>query len=318
MSSALCVTVVGAGAIGLTCALRLSQAGHDVTVVARDLPPNTTSVLAAAIWYPYLALPRDRVTGWAAASYAVFAAIAASSPAAGVRMLPGREIVRASAADPWWRGAVPDFRRLEAGELPSGCEAGWGFTAPTIDMPRYLEWLLGELRARDVELVQRAVTDLDAESQASDAVVVCPGLSARDLLGDHEMTPVRGQIAVLSNPGLREWLLDDSALDVESTTYVIPRLATVVCGGTAQRDRVDLTPDPATGAAILARARQLVPMLAGAEVIAHRVGLRPARSAVRLELAPDNSKIIYCYGHGGAGITLSWGCADEVVALCEA
>jgi D-amino-acid oxidase len=38
------------------------------------------------------------------------------------------------------------------------------------------------------------------------------------------------------------------------------------------------------------------------------------RSLVRLEREAD---VVHCYGHGGAGMTLSWGCADEVVALVD-
>jgi D-amino-acid oxidase len=64
--------------------------------------------------------------------------------------------------------------------------------------------------------------------------------------------------------------------------------------------------------AILRRALRLVPELAGAEVIGHRVGLRPARAEVRLERVGD---VVHCYGHGGAGVTLSWGCARDVAAL---
>ena len=49
----------------MTCAVRLAEDGHQVEVLARDLPLETTSVVAAALWYPYLALPQDRVTAWA-------------------------------------------------------------------------------------------------------------------------------------------------------------------------------------------------------------------------------------------------------------
>jgi D-amino-acid oxidase len=47
-------------------------------------------------------------------------------------------------------------------------------------------------------------------------------------------------------------------------------------------------------------------------VLRHKVGLRPVRPAVRVEREGD---VVHCYGHGGAGVTLSWGSADEVVAL---
>jgi D-amino-acid oxidase len=72
---------------------------------------------------------------------------------------------------------------------------------------------------------------------------------------------------------------------------------------------------------VLERAAELVPQLRRARVLASRVGLRPARPAVRLESAhhPDGRPggVVHCYGHGGAGVTLSWGCADEVVACVD-
>ena len=89
----------------------------------------------------------------------------------------------------------------------------------------------------------------------------------------------------------------------------------MVVGGIPDVDSWDLRPDPETAAAILARATALVPGLRGAEVLAHRVGLRPARPAVRLEAVPhpdgESGGVVHCYGHGGAGVTLSWGCADD-------
>ena len=70
------VIVVGAGVVGLTCALRLLEDGHRVDVLARDLPLETTSAVAAALWYPYRAYPFERVTAWSAAGYRRFADLA--------------------------------------------------------------------------------------------------------------------------------------------------------------------------------------------------------------------------------------------------
>ena len=83
----------------------------------------------------------------------------------------------------------------------------------------------------------------------------------------------------------------------------------VVVGGTADEGEWSRTPDLGTATALLQRATRLVPELAGGHVVAHRVGLRPARPTVRLEA---EGRVVHSYGHGGAGVTLSWGCADEV------
>jgi D-amino-acid oxidase len=57
------------------------------------------------------------------------------------------------------------------------------------------------------------------------------------------------------------------------------------------------------------------PRLRGAEILGHRVGLRPCRPEVRLESEPlDGGVLWHNYGHGGAGISLSWGCAAEIAA----
>ena len=78
-------------------------------------------------------------------------------------------------------------------------------------------------------------------------------------------------------------------------------------------------PSEETVKRIVARATDLVPDLRGARVLGTRVGLRPARPAVRLE-AEDRPEgpVVHCYGHGGSGVTLSWGCADEVADLVDA
>jgi D-amino-acid oxidase len=306
------VIVVGAGVVGLTCAVRLLEAGHRVDVVARDLPRETTSAVAAALWYPYRALPQERVSAWAATSYAVFDALADTDPECGVRMLPGIEVFHGSPPTPWWRAAVPALER--AGEVPGGWSGGWSLRAPVVEMPVYLDWLSGRVEELGGTLTR---LNLSALPTGAGLVVNCSGLGARLLGGDRTVVPVRGQVAYVEQVGLDHWWLDrgeSTASDTAAPTYVVPRRHDIVVGGTDVEGEWSRTPSPADATAILARAARLVPALRAARVLRHKVGLRPVRPAVRLERQGD---LIHCYGHGGAGVTLSWGAADEVLALAE-
>jgi len=293
--------VVGAGVVGLTAAVCLREAGVAADVVAREEPQDTTSAVAAALWYPYRALPAQRVTAWSAASYEALSALAAVA-GSGVRMRAGTELLAPDAPDPWWRDAVPGLERTRE---------GLRFVAPAVDMSVHLPWLVGRLRALGGAIERRHVAALD-ELEA-DAVVNCAGLGARELAGDASLTAVRGQVVRVTAPGVQEWLLDQS--DPERLVYVVPRERDVVLGGTAQEGAEDRTADPATTAAIRARCAALVPGLLDAPVVGVAVGLRPVRPTVRLEA---EGRVVHCYGHGGAGVTLAWGCALEVAALLGA
>lgn len=297
------VVVVGAGVVGLTCAVRLLEAGHRVDVVARDLPLETTSVVAAALWYPYRALPQDRVTAWARTAYDAFAALA-HDPATGVVLRVGTEVFAERQPDPWWQDAVPALDRETS--LPAGYADGWTFVSPVVEMPVHLHWLAGRVEQLGGTLTRLSLSALPA---VDGLVVNASGLGARLLGEDPTVTPVRGQVLLVEQVGLDRWWLDSAA-----PTYVVPRERDVVVGGTADEGEWSRTPDPVTARAVLDRAVRLVPELAGARVLGHRVGLRPARPRVRLERVGD---VIHCYGHGGAGVTVSWGCADEVVRMAR-
>jgi D-amino-acid oxidase len=100
-------------------------------------------------------------------------------------------------------------------------------------------------------------------------------------------------------------------------TYVIPRSHDCILGGTAEDGEWSTEPDPRTAAAILERCAALEPRLAEAEVLEHKVGLRPGRKEIRLERedVAHGPPRIHNYGHGGSGVTLSWGCAEETLRL---
>ncbi|HET7328757.1 MAG TPA: FAD-dependent oxidoreductase [Nocardioidaceae bacterium] len=301
------ILVVGAGVIGLTCAVRLAEAGHRVDVVARELPLETTSVVAAALWYPYRAQPRERVAAWARATYAELAAIAQEDPVSGVRMLSGTEVLAERSPDPWWRSAVPELTRVAA--PPAGYRDAWRLVAPVLEMPVYLAWLQERLVAAGGTVTRMALAALPDHAQV---VVNATGLAGGPLTRDPEVEPVRGQVVYVEQFGLDEWWLDAAG-----PTYVVPRKEVVVVGGTDEVGNWDTAPDPGQAEEIVARAARLVPAVADAKVLRHRVGLRPARTSVRVaEEQRGTQRLLHCYGHGGAGVTLSWGCADEILKMC--
>jgi D-amino-acid oxidase len=302
------VVVVGAGVLGLSCALRLLEAGHRVDVLARDLPRETTSAVAAAIWYPFRAAPQDKVLRWAREGYAAFATLA-QDPDSGVVLRSGTEVVALRDQRPWWGEAVPDLR--ETIEVPAGFDGGWTFTAPLIEMPVYLDWLAERVRAAGGSITRLNLHGLPRTGDGGpSAVVDCAGMGAKFLADDPSVHPVQGQVVLVEQVGLDRWWLDGASEG--GPTYVVPRSRDVVVGGTDVEGEWSRTPSPEVASAILRRALRLVPELAGAEVLGHKVGLRPARPEVRLERVGD---VVHCYGHGGAGVTLSWGCADEVAGL---
>jgi len=308
------VLVLGAGVSGLSAGLLLVRAGWSVTVRAEEPPLRTTSAAAAAVWYPYKAAPEGRVLEWGRRTFADLLDLAENEPAAGVRLRDGLELFRRPVPDPWWRDAVRSYRRADAAELPPGYRGGYFFRSPVVEMPTYLPYLLDRFRDGGGRFEVGRVESLQAALAVCPVVVNCTGLGSRGLLGDEDVRPVRGQVVRVSNPGLDRFLIDE-----ESLTYVVPRRTDCILGGTAEEGRWDTQPDPATAADILRRCQALEPRLSGAAVLEHRVGLRPCRSAVRLEREDrPGGVVVHNYGHGGSGVTLSWGCAREAVSLLEA
>jgi D-amino-acid oxidase len=143
----------------------------------------------------------------------------------------------------------------------------------------------------------------------------CPrtGTGARSLVPDPEVVPVRGQVVLVANPGVEDFYIDHSQ-GPPDYVYYFPHGATVLLGGTAEEGAWDLPARPEVAERIVADCARANPLLAGAEVLEHRVGLRPFRPSVRLEPEPlPGGRVLWHnYGHGGGGVTLSWGCAREI------
>jgi D-amino-acid oxidase len=313
MSSGRRILVLGAGVSGLSSAVRLLEAGYSVEIRARERPADTTSAVAAAIWYPYLAEPADRVLAWSGVTLHEFVRLSAD-PATGIILREGVEVFREAVTDPAWAPVVPGFRHARSNELPAGFTDGYVMRLPVIDMSIYLGWLERQVLAAGATLIERSVQSFEDVRGVADLIVNCTGLGARDLCHDQALVGVRGQTVVVDGSEVSTFLIDESTL-----SYIIPRVHDTVLGGTADENACDARVDDRTAASIIDRCGRLMPALARAPVRGHKVGIRPCRTTVRLEWESlGGISLVHNYGHGGSGVTLSWGCADEVVALASA
>jgi D-amino-acid oxidase len=225
----------------------------------------------------------------------------------------GRELRGPAGTAPAWAERFGDAVRLQPESAPAaGHPTGWRTSLPLADPRRYLPWLRDRLIGAGGTLTRLALPALPARGVVVDAT----GVAARALASDARVRPVRTQVAVLTNPGLDAWWWDLTA-----PFSVLPHADTVVVEGPGEEDDWNPTPDPEAGRRLAERAAELVPLLREARVLGVRVGLRPARPAVRVEAEHRPSDedadrtVVHCYGHGSRGFTLSWGCADEVVRL---
>ena len=268
------ITILGGGVSGLTTGVVLAENGYEVTILAAEVA-NTTSHAAAAIWLPYH-VASEHVERWASRT---------------------REILTGLAGDSETGVTLIDFELLGEQVLRR---------VPLADTTRYLPYLRSRFERAGGRLEVREVRPEDLAGLDGDLIVNCTGFGARALFGDEDVQPGYGIAITTSRPPIGRAVA--AASDPESLMYVIPRTNDCILGG---YDR-PVAPPEGEVEAILARCRAAVPEIS-TEVRAIRHGIRPVRHAVRLELVSvDGRQIVHNYGHGGAGFTVSWGCAEEV------
>lgn len=307
------IAIVGAGVSGLTCGILFAEQGYRTTIFARETGRATTSSVAAAIWFPYDAEPAARVVRWALATFEVLRELARAGES-GVSMLDQRLFARAGELPiPDWARSL-GARRLSATEIPEAVfSSGYSVEVPLIDTTTHLDYLTRRFTAAGGAVHSgvylRQLEEIPAEHEV---IVNCSGVGARELVADDDVEPHRGQVAIVPKLPLPYAIVcDDPPL-----MYAIPRTHDCVLGGTNDiSDNRDV--DPADTARILAEAGRVL-ALELPPVLDQRVGLRPyRRSGVRLERGrlADGRTVLHNYGHGGAGFTLAWGCARDVLAL---
>jgi D-amino-acid oxidase len=308
------VAIVGAGVSGLTCAVLFAEAGFETSIFAAEIGDRTNSAAAAAIWYPYDVGPGAKVVPWALISYGRFLELS-RDPETGVSLIELRVFSRAGAITPPEWAQPFATRALAASEIPGAFVSGFSIHVPLIETGKYLAYLASRLRKAGSVITStiplRVLEEIDRDC---DLIVDCAGIGARDLVPDSEMEPHRGQVAIVEKFDLPYAVVcDDPPL-----MYAIPRSGDCVFGGT--NDLSDnRQPDPGATARIIQECERVLGS-SNTTLLRERVGLRPGRrSGVRVEAdkLPDGRTVIHNYGHGGAGFTLSWGCAQTVLELAS-
>jgi glycine/D-amino acid oxidase-like deaminating enzyme len=239
------VAVVGAGAVGLATARLLQGAGAAVTIYARDLPPNTTSNVAAAQWNPFMvSAAGDRFERAARLAHRAFQDLV--SDHYGVRWRTNYVIgggVRGDAL----RDLFPEARALEAGTHPFPHPEASQFTTMMIETPVYLAAVLRDFHLAGGRVVVRELTDMaQVLALPETAIVNCTGLGARALVGDQDLVPIKGQLTVL----LPQPEIDYVTL--YGSLYMMPRRDGILLGGTYEWDEWSLEPNREVEAQIVA------------------------------------------------------------------
>lgn len=314
MSDKIPVIVIGAGVSGLSCGVRLQEYGFNVTILAKELHPLTTSSTAAAVWYPYKAQPLGRVLQWSRTTLEELYRLS-EEPRAGVSLTDIVEVFQHAVEDPWWKEGVLHFRRTRPEELPAGYHDGYVAEVPLMNTAIYLPYLAERFRQGGGSIKKRHLSSVDEVLDDNPIVVNCSGLGARVLVKDQTLFPIRGQMITTDVVPTKRCLVDLQG--PRGLSYIIPRADDCVLGGTAEEHSWNMEIDPKQSSDIISKCAALDPAFATSRIIDQKVGLRPGRPEVRLEAErmDNDHTVIHNYGHGGSGFTSSWGCANEVMNL---
>ena len=311
------ITILGGGVSGLTTGVLLLEEGFDVTILAEEIAQNTVSAVAAAIWFPYAAKPAEKVNSWSKVTYQKFEELSKIEHS-GVSFVPF-SVIEQSEENPDWLTALPPSIAIQKEQKIISEKECVSYTMllPLIETPIYLRYLQSEFSRLGGNFIQKKITEI-SDLDTSSVTVNCIGLGSKQLFNDSEVYPIQGQVVKLSPSSSIQGFSFEFPFDEfsDELVYVIPRKDCIVVGGSAKENQFTTTPSEALKKRILERAISVKPELQQLEVQETVVGLRPGRTSVRLEWDAE-LPLIHNYGHGGAGYTVSWGCAESVYDLIQ-
>jgi len=331
------IRIIGAGVQGLTTAWVLASHGHEVHVRSAESFLDTTSSVAAAFFYPYGIgkFPRH----WASISNDCFRSLSHYSNA-GIIFRAAQEFVHVDESsklpeDLWW-GKLHGISLTKVnGQTSIAFGDGIGtvsfsgtyrFHTAIIDMPIYLTFIYQSLCELGVAVVCDNEYQTLSETVAGDhdVTINCAGIGNKTLVDRGDLRPTLGQVVRVHAPSVKRLTFLHRGPFEKSPVYIVPRKNDVILGGSFQftenyspQDGLPM-PVPDLSKIIFKRCQAIEPALSEDEIIESRVGVRPCRNIVRLETEDVGGRpVVHNYGHGGGGVTVSWGCAYDVSGIIE-
>ena len=252
------VAVIGSGIMGLTTARLVQEAGFPVTIYAAALPPETTSNIAGGQWHPFGHFRRSAVTPeWhlqfrAAADYSWRRFQIMVGDDYGVRWLPTYTESGGEPEQPLLATFPPVNRPLSPAEHPFPVEGLVRYDTLYVETGRFLRQVMRDVQVAGGRIeVRRFATPADIAALPERLVFNCTGLGSRELFGDTELIPARGQLAVLLPQPEVQYAFTGEA------GYMFPRADGILLGGTFERNVWSTVPEPATIQRILASHKRL-------------------------------------------------------------
>lgn len=245
--------VLGSGCMGLCTARLLQDRGAEsVTIYAKDLPPHTTSNVAGGQWSPLAAYapqggPAYLAQYEAAARFANKYFQELNLPRYGISWIPNYFLSERPFPDyETWAGRNPiadlykDYRILDPREHPFPVPHVQVFTTMLIEPPIFLSEVMRELRLAGGKTVIREFTDVKQVLALPQRTIInCTGLGAKELFGDEELVPIKGQLSFLVPQPEVDYITVGAG-----NLYMFPRTDGVLLGGTYKRGDGSLEPDP--------------------------------------------------------------------------
>jgi len=250
------VAVLGAGVMGLTTARLVQEAGFPATLYTEALTPDTTSNIAGGQISPFghysdgEVTPEWRAQFAAAMDYSWRRFQIMVGDDYGIRWLPTYQ--ESGNIARWSDRFHPGARALNPTEHPFPVERIVRYDTMYVETGRFLRELTEDVQVAGGRIeVRKFATPAQIAALPERLVFNCTGLGSRELFGDRELHPVRGQLAILlPQPEVRYAFAGQAG-------YMFPRADGILLGGTFERDEWDTTPEPATIERIVASHKEL-------------------------------------------------------------